>query len=347
MRCRSLLLALALCGPTVVGAQAPPTQPRSPTLRQAIQAYDNLDFTRAIALARRALTERLTGPEQARAYELLGFAFSAVDSQVKAVDAFKQTILLDPDRQLDQTKVSPKITSLFYSAMGQVLVVRQLRVDSARFVTGEGAVAVRFTITSPARVRVRAVSGPTTLLVDSVVTTGLVNTRWTARLPNGDPVPAGAWLIVVEATAGQNSFSASQAVRVMQGAVDTLPHLMSLPGYNELPETEIPPRSWRPLGLAFLFTTATAVAVVALHNGDLGSAPGTQLATVGGITVGTGLIMTLRKPAPRPAEGNILYNKLLREQLAQRNADLAKENAKRRQQVVLSIVPLPPSSGAR
>jgi hypothetical protein len=57
--------------------------------------------------------------------------------------------------------------------------------------------------------------------------------------------------------------------------------------------------------------------------------------------------MTLRKPAPRPATGNILYNKLLREQLAQRNADLAKENAKRRQQVVLSIVPLPPSSGAR
>jgi len=343
-----LLLALALCGAVTVRAQAPsaPAPPKNATLRQAVQAYDNLDFSRAIALTRRALTERLSGPDQARAYELLGFSYSAVDSQVKAVDAFKQAILLDPDRQLDQTKVSPKITSLFYSAMGQVLVVRQLRVDSARFIPGQGSVPLRFTVTSPARVKVRAVSGATTVLVDSIVTTGLVNTRWSARLPGGEPVPAGGWLIVVEATAGQNAFSASQGVRVAYGVVDTLPHLTSLPGYKELPETEVPPQSWRPLGLAFLFTTATAVGVVALHNGDLGSAPGTQLATIGGVTLGTGLIMTLRKPAPRPAEGNILYNKLLREQLAQRNADITKENLKRRQQVVLSVVPLPPPSGA-
>ena len=343
MRLRSLLLMLLLGGPAVLGAQAP----RSATLGQALQAYDNLDFSRAIVLARRALTERLTGPEQARAYELLGFAYAAVDSQVKAVDAFKQAILLDPDHQLDPNKVSPKITSLFYSAMGQVLVVRQLRVDSATFIPGQGAVPLRFTVTSPARVRVRAVSGANSVLIDSLVTTGLVNARWTARLPSGDPVPVGAWLIVVEATAGQNAFSASQAVRVIQGAVDTLQHLTSLPGYHELPETEIPPQSWRPLGLAFLFTTATAVAAVALHNGDLGPAPGTELATVGAITVGTGLIMTLRKPAPRPAEGNILYNRLLREQLAQRNADITKENAKRRQQVLLSVTPLPPSGTPR
>jgi hypothetical protein len=312
-------------------AQAP--KPKSATLRQALQAYDNLDFTSAIALARRALTERLTGSDQAQAYELLGFGFAAVDSQAKAVDAFKQAILLDPDRQLDQSKVSPKITSLFYSAMGQVLVVRQLRVDSARFIPGQGSVPLRFTVTSPARVRVRAVSGPTALLIDSVVTTGTVNMGWSARLRSGDPVPGGAWLIVVEATAGQNSFSASQSVLVTQGAVDTLPHLSSLEGYQELPETEVPPQSWRPLGLAFLFTTATAVGVVALHSGDLGSAPGTGLATVGAVTIGT-------------AAGNILYNKLLREQLAQRNADIAKENVKRRQQVVLSVVPLPPPSGS-
>ncbi|HUL02585.1 MAG TPA: hypothetical protein VLV16_05035 [Gemmatimonadales bacterium] len=345
MRRCSLLLVLALCDPLAVWAQAA-HQPKSATLRQALQAYDNLDFTRAVALARRALTERLSGPDQAQTYELLGFAFAAVDSQAKAVDAFKQAILLDPDRQLDQSKVSPKITSLFYSAMGQVLVVRQLRVDSARFIPGQGSVPLRFTITSPARVRVRAVSGATTLLVDSMVTTGLVNTRWTARLPGGDPVATGAWLIVVEATAGQNAYSASQALRVAYNLVDTLPHLTSLPGYQELPETEVPPQSWRPLGLAFLFTTATAVGVVALHSGDLGSAPGTELATVGAVTIGTGLVMTLRKPAPRPATGNILYNKLLREQLAQRNADITKENVKRRQQVVLSVVPLPPPAGA-
>ena len=137
-----LLLMLALGIPAAVRAQAAPA-PQNATLRAAIQAYENLDFTRAITLARRALSEHMTGPDQARAYELLGFSYSATDSQVKAVDAFKQAILLDPDRQLDPNKVSPKITSLFYSALGQVLVVRQLQADSARFIGGQGAVPLR------------------------------------------------------------------------------------------------------------------------------------------------------------------------------------------------------------
>jgi len=346
MRSSVLLLIGVLCVPAAVPAQAAPA-PQNATLRAAIQAYENLDFARAITLARRALGERMAGPDQARAYELLGFSYSATDSQVKAVDAFKQAILLDPDRQLDANRVSPKITSLFYSALGQVLVVRQLQVDSARFVGGQGAVPLRFTVTSPARVRVRAVSGSTSLLVDSAVLTGAVNLRWLARLPNGDPVPAGTWLVVVEATSAQNTFSASRSLRVTYSAVDTLPHVTSLPGYKELPETEVPPQSWRPLGLAFLFTGGAAAGAIALNNGGLGSAPGRELVGVSIVTLAAGFVMTLRKPAPRPAEGNILYNRLLREQLVQRNADIARENVKRRQQVQLTVVPLPKPGGGR
>jgi hypothetical protein len=339
----SLHVVLVLAIPTGLGAQAP----QNASLRQALRAYDNLDFTLAATLARRSLTERMSGPEQARAYELLGFTYSATDSQAKAVDAFKQAILLDPDRQLDANKVSPKITSLFYSALGQVLVVRQMQVDSARFVAGQGAVSFRFTVTSPARVRVRAINGPTSLLVDSSVTTGTMNVRWPALLPSGAPVPAGSWLIVVEATAGQNTFSASRAVRISYGAVDTLPYLLALPGYTELPEREVPPQSWRPMGLAFLFASGTTAGALALHNGGLGSTPGRELVGVSVATLAAGLVMTLRRPAPRPATGNILYNRLLREQLAQRNADIAKENVRRRQQVALAVVPLPNAGGAR
>jgi hypothetical protein len=51
-------------------------------------------------------------------------------------------------------------------------------------------------------------------------------------------------------------------------------------------------------------------------------------------------VMTLRKPAPRPAEANILYNRLLRDQIARRNQDIANENLARRQQVQLTMVPL-------
>jgi hypothetical protein len=338
-----LIVLLLLWRSSGLAAQAP----QNATLRQALQAYDALDFAQAGALARRALAERMSGADQARTYELLGFTYGATDSQAKAVDAFKQAILLDPDRQLDANKVSPKITSLFYSALGQVLVVRQLQVDSARFVAGQGAVPLRFTVTSPARVRVRAISGPNTLLIDSIVGTGTVNVRWPAQLSSGAPAPAGDWLIVVEAIAGQNTFSASRGVRITYGAVDTLPHLASLPGYQALPETEVPPQSWRPLGLALLFATGTAAGTFALNNGALGATPGRELAGVSAAVLAAGLVATLRKPAPRPAEGNILYNRLLRDQLAQRNADVANENVKRRLQVALTVVPLSKAGGLR
>jgi len=201
-------------------------------------------------------------------------------------------------------------------------------------------------VTSPARVRTRAVSGAASLLVDSAVVTGTVNVRWPARLPNGDPVLAGDWLIVVDATAGQNSFSASQPVRIVHGTVDTLPHLTSLPGYQELPETEIAPQSWRPVGLAFLYTGGALVGTLGLESASLGSSSKRELGIVGGAALVTGFVMMLRKPAARAAQGNILYNKLLHEQVARRNQDIAKENVTRRQQVQLTIVPLPKPSGA-
>ena len=129
--------------------------------------------------------------------------------------------------------------------------------------------------------------------------------------------------------------------------MDTLTHLTSLPGYQELPETEVPPQSWRPLGLSLLFVAGAVGGTYALNNNDLGSAPGGEVGVVSLVALATGAVMTLRKPAPRPAQGNILYNRLLREQIARGNVDIAKENVKRRRQVTLSVVPLPKSAGAR
>ena len=201
-----------------------------------------------------SLRERLTGFERARAYELLGFTYSGMDSILKAVDAFKQVVLIEPERELDPNRTSPKALSAFQVALTQVLVVRQLRVDSVSFVGGQGAVAIRYTVTQPSRVVTRITGGPiASMRIDSTVANGQVNLRWPARLPSGDPVPAGNYTVVVEAVVGQNTFSTSQPIRVSHGAVDTLPHLTSLPGYTYLPETEVPPKSWRPLGLAFLY----------------------------------------------------------------------------------------------
>jgi len=315
------------------------------TLRKAQASFDNLDYRQALTLARSALRERLTGYERARAYELLGFTYSAMDSILKSVDAFKQVVLLEPERQLDPNRTSPKALSAFQVALTQVLVVRQLVVDSVTFIGGQGAVPIRYTVTQPARVVTRVLGGAATMRIDSTVATGQVNIRWPARTAAGDPLPAGNYTIVVDAAVGQNSFSTSQPIRIAHGVVDTVQHLTSLPGYSYLPETEVPPKSWKPMGLALVYTGAALAGTSALSSGDLGKVSLREGAVIGAGIVIAGFVMTLKKPAPQPARGNILYNQLLREQIARRNAEIAQENTRRRQQVALTVAPV--QGGAR
>lgn len=342
MKAHVLVTAAILSGSTLAAQTI-----QNPTLRRAQQAFDNLDYRGALSGGQAALRERLTGFERARAYELLGFTYSGMDSILKAVDAFKQVVLLEPERTLDPNRTSPKALSAFQVALTQVLVVRQLVVDSVTFIGGQGVVPIRYTVTQPARVVTRVVGGSSSMRIDSTVANGQVNIRWPARLPGGDPVAAGTYTVVVEATVGQNSFSTSQPIRVTHGAVDTLAHLTSLPGYTYLPETEVPPKSWRPMGLALVYTGIALAGTSALSNGNLGAAPLREGGTIGAGIVIAGFVMTLKKPATQPARGNILYNQLLRDQITRRNAEIAQENTRRRQEVALSVVPLPRTGAGR
>src|SRR5437773_6604531 len=202
MRCPTcLLVAVPLLLPVVLSAQTI----QNATLRRAQESFENLDYRQALSFAHASLRERLTGYERARAYELLGFTYSGMDSILRGVDAFKQVILLEPERELDPSKTSSKALSAFQVALTQVLVIRQLHVDSVTFIGGQGAVAVRYTVTQPARVVTRVVSGQTSLKIASTVASGQVNVRWPARLPSGDPVPAGDYNVIVEAAIGQNN----------------------------------------------------------------------------------------------------------------------------------------------
>ncbi len=346
MKAHALVTAAILSGTTLAAQTI-----QNPILRRAQQAFDNLDYRQALSGGRAALRERLSGFERSRAYELLGFTYSGMDSILKAVDAFKQVVLLEPERTLDPNRTSPKALSAFQVALTQVLVVRQLVVDSVTFVGGQGVVPVRYTVTQPARVVTRVVGGTgaasTSLRIDSTVANGQVNLRWPARLPNGDPVPAGNYTVIVEAAVGQNSFSTSQPIRVSHGTVDTVAHLTGLPGYTELPETEVPPKSWRPMGLALVYTGVALAGTSALSNGDLGSPSLREGGAIGAGIVLAGFIMTLKKPAPQAARGNVLYNQLLREQIARRNAEIAQENTRRRQQVALTVAPVSRSGVGR
>src|SRR5256885_5028885 len=86
MRVRFLVLALG-CAATlspvvsICGAQTV----QNATLRRAQQAFDNLEYRQALSGGQAALRERLTGFERARAYELLGFTYSGLDSILKEI----------------------------------------------------------------------------------------------------------------------------------------------------------------------------------------------------------------------------------------------------------------------
>lgn len=328
-----LLLLVMLLAPPVF-AQG------HPVLQRARGRFESLDFAAAITLARQALRDDLGRQDRILAYELLGFAYGAMDSTRQAVDAFRELIFLDPDRAPDPDRVSPRITSLYASALGQVLVVRSIRADSSTFVAGSGSAQLRFEVSRPAQVVVRAAGpGGEMVVVDSQAVAGEGLTEWRALTATGEPASPGRYRLIVEATAGRDQFAGVTTVEVRHAPVDTVAHLTALPGYAELPETEVPPRSWRPLGLATLYTGVATGAALALENTTLGSGARREIVTVSIATLLAGFVLSLKHPEPQPVPANIRYNQLLREQLARRNQEIARENAARREQVSLTIVP--------
>jgi hypothetical protein len=327
----ALVAAFLVMIPLRVAAQ------ENAALVQARQAYEALDYRSAIVSVRRALGQQLAGGELVEAYEMLGFMYAALDSTSQAVEAFRNLIILDPDREPDALRVSPQITSLY---AGQVLVVRRVGIDSASFVAGSGRVPLRFDVSQPAAVRVRAVGDGIDVQVDSLFVPAVGGVFWSPVLDDGTPVPPGRYRLMIEAFARPEQYAAQTVVEVRHGAVDTLAHVTSLEGYDFLDEVEQPGRNWRPLGLAALYTAVASAASLALENSGLGSPTREEIAGVSGAVLLTGFIMSLKKPDSRPVPANIEYNRLLRDQIAQRNADIARENDVRRSQVQMTVVPV-------
>jgi tetratricopeptide (TPR) repeat protein len=340
---RSVPALLALLIPIL--CPRPLDAQQNATLARAQAAYTDLDYAVAIAGTQAALQEALTREDQVLAYELLGYSYGALDSTRQAVEAFQQLIFLAPDREPDVERVSPRITSLYASALGQVLVVRRLRVDSASFVAGAGSAPVRYEVSRAAQTTTRLVGPGVDLVIDSQAVSGSASTRvdWRVLDSAGRPLPAGEYQVIATAREGGRTEFSSLPLRltVTHGPVDTLPRLTALPGYVEQPEMVTPPRDWRPMLVTVLYTGIGAGAFLAVENGSLGSGPRTAMFAVSGAALATGLAMSLRKADPRPSPSNILYNQLLRELLARQNADIARENAIRRAQVLVTVTPSP------
>ena len=335
---------LLVCWLGVTLAAAPLAAQQNATVARARQAMDQLDFSGAVFWAKRALTERLGRDDRVRAYQVLGYSYGALDSARQAVEAFRQLIFLAPDSEPSVEKVSPRITSLYASALGQVLVVRKVHVDSASFVGGQGDVRIHYQVSRASRARTQVVGPGVTVVVDSQLVAGPAIAAWNGLTAAGEPAPPGVYQVLVTAVEGRDTYTTPTEIRVRRAAVDTVTHLTSLPGYTFQPEAQVPPRTWRPLGLAVLYTGLVAGAAFALENPSLDMGQRREIGGVSFLALAAGLIMSLKKPGPQPVPASIQYNRLLRDQIAQRNTQIAAENRRRRQQVMLTITPVGPSA---
>lgn len=338
MTARAVLRAACL----LAGLGAPlAAQERAPQVAEAWRAYEELRYADAIRLARAAVRSRLPEADQVAAFEVLAYSLAALDSTAAAVDAFKELIFLDPDREPDVNEVAPRIVNAYTAALGDVLVVRRAAVEPASFVAGEDAVAIRFEVSRPSRAIVR-VLGPEgyDVVVDSFLVARQGRAQWRAMASAGGPAPEGTYQVLITAIERGNQHVAPVRLALLHAPVDTLPHLTSLPGQSPLPEVERPPRDWRPLGLSLLYAGIGAGATLALDQSGLHGGPRGIVLSVSAGALLSGFLASIRRPDPQPVLANIRYNQLLRDELARRNAEIARENAERRRQIRLTVRPL-------
>ena len=329
-----------------VGAllSAPLSAQRHPDVLRAQRAYDAFDLRQVIPAARSALIDpSLTMEDRRIALELLGFTYGALDSANLAQDSFRRLLIINPDFEPDAVRVSPRIYSLYSAALGQVLVVRNIQLDTTSFVGGEGAWNVGFEVTRPARVVLRAVGGGIDLIVDSLQTgTGAAVFTWDLSGGGDSLLPPNRYQIILQASEGNDQFSVSRVVEVSHSIVDTLLQYTEHPARDTLPSTDQPGRSWKPLGLATLYTALASGATLALENSALGSPARREIGGVALVAIVTGFVLSLRQPDPVLNPGNIAFNQMLREDLARLNADITVRNIQIRNQVRVTVTPLRP-----
>lgn len=332
----ALLCALCASAPVALGAQD------TISLRRARAAYVDLKYDSAIVLSRRAIDAgRLSHDDLVEGHELLGFAAASLDSNALALAAFRELITLEPDREPDPVRVSPRITALYSLALGQVLVIRRLRADSTRLVAGQRPYPVRFQVSRAARVTARVVGGGLDMVFDSLLMAGDGSAAWRLLRPDGTPIGSGRYDVLIEAVAGRERAQNGITVLVTAAAQDTLPHLTALPGNPERPEYERPRKDWNPAGLSLLYLTLGAGITAALPQRGLSSRVPRELLYVGAGGLSLGLVLSLRRPEPRPVQLAIDYNRVVRDLLARNNADIARQNETLRRQVVMTVAPIP------
>lgn len=328
--------ALALAALTAFGAAGLSAQTDS-TVQRAQSLFNGFDFPHALAAGRAALEHDLSDQDRATAYSIVGFSLGALDSTGQAVQALQQFILLDPDQQPNADILGPRLVDLYNQAWGVVLVVRKPHVDTATFVFGQGAARIHFEVSRPSVVTTTVLGTGMRMQIDSeLVNPGAVTLTWDGEAPDAGPVPAGTYRLLVTATEAGSQYQTLGALSIEHGTVDTVAHIAHVQGLETLPEMERPPRDWRPLGLSVVLAGIASGLALALDNSGLGGTR-RELITGGGLSIGIGLALSLRRPDARPVPANIRYNEQVRRLIAARNEQIAAQNVALRREVLMHV----------
>jgi hypothetical protein len=91
----------------------------SELVKQGIQAYNELEYVRAISLLQQALRETLTRDEKLATFQTLAFAHVALEQREAARADFANLLRVAPNFELDRT-ISPRVRVVFEEAKAQV-----------------------------------------------------------------------------------------------------------------------------------------------------------------------------------------------------------------------------------
>ena len=103
----------------------------SDLIKQGLQAYDDLDYPRAIDLFQKALAETLTREEKIVVYRALGFIHAAQEDMNAARSDFENLLRIDPSIELDRT-VAPRVRAVFEEAKSAVATGRAQQTEEAK-----------------------------------------------------------------------------------------------------------------------------------------------------------------------------------------------------------------------
>jgi hypothetical protein len=111
---RTIMIAAALLAAAPARAAV-----ESELIKSGVQAYEDLEYPKAIDLLTRALHETLTREEKIVTYRTLGFAHAALNQMDAARVDFENLLRVSPSLELDRT-VAPRVRAVFEKAKAAV-----------------------------------------------------------------------------------------------------------------------------------------------------------------------------------------------------------------------------------